>query len=146
LEKAFDRVWIKGLLYKMHQAGLNINFIKLMSSYLTNRRIKVKVNNEISNEKLINAGVPQGSVLGPTLFNLFIHDMPQFAKTNLALYADDTAIYAHSFFAQAALLQNRLHLKILSTYFDKSKLKLNETTTETIIFSRKRTNNKIFTK
>jgi hypothetical protein len=145
LEKAFDRVWIKGLLYKMHQAGLNINFIKLMSSYLTSRRIKVKVNNEISNEKLINAGVPQGSVLGPTLFNLYIHDMPQFAKTNLALYADDTAIYAHSFFAQAALLQNRLHLKILSGYFEKWKLKLNETKTETIIFSRKRTNNKIFT-
>jgi hypothetical protein len=142
LEKAFDHVWIKGLLYKMHQAGLNINFIKLMSSYLTSRRIKVKVNNE----KLINTGVPQGSVLGPTLFNLYIHDMPQFAKTNLTLYADDTAIYAHSFFAQAALLQNRFHLKILSAYFDKSKLKLNETTTETIIFSRKRTSNKIFTK
>jgi hypothetical protein len=129
----------------MHKAGLNINFIKQMNSYLTRRRIKVKVNNDISEEKPINAGVPQGSVLGPTLFNLYIHDMPQFAKTNLALYADDTAIYGHSYFAQAALLQNRLHLKIPIEYFEKWELKLNETKTETIIFSCKHTNNKILT-
>ncbi|CAH1383784.1 unnamed protein product, partial [Tenebrio molitor] len=70
--------------------------------------------------------------------------LPEFSKTNLALYADDTAIYAHSFYAQAALLQNQLHMKLLTNYFDDWKLKLNESKTELIIFSRKRTNNKIF--
>jgi hypothetical protein len=144
LEKAFDRVWIKGLLYKLYKAGINSNFIKLMSSYLCDRKIRVKVNNELSTEKTIKAGVPQGSVLGPSLFNFYIHDLPEFSKTNLALYADDTAIYAHSFYAQAALLQNQLHMKLLTNYFDDWKLKLNESKTELIIFSRKRTNNKIF--
>jgi hypothetical protein len=145
LEKAFDRVWIKGLLYKMHVAGINPNFIKLLNSYLTNRRIKVKINNELSSEKLIEAGVPQGSVLGPSLFNFYIHDTPEFFKTNLALYADDKAIYAHSYYAQAALLQNQLHINLLSQYFEDWKLKLNEPKTELIIFTRKKTNIKIFT-
>ncbi|CAH1383682.1 unnamed protein product, partial [Tenebrio molitor] len=110
-----------------------------MSSYLCDRKIRVKVNNELSTEKTIKAGVPQGSVLGPSLFNFYIHDLPEFSKTNLALYADDTAIYAHSFYAQAALLQNQLHMKLLTNYFDDWKLKLNESKTELIIFSRKRT-------
>jgi hypothetical protein len=144
IEKAFDRVWIKGLLYKMHKAGLNVNFIKLMGTYLSDRKIKVRVNNILSSERIIRAGVPQGSVLGPSLFNFYIHDLPEFSKTNLALYADDTAIYAHSFYAQAALLQNRLHLRLILKFFDRWKLKLNESKTELITFSRKRTNNKLF--
>jgi hypothetical protein len=81
LETAFDRVWIKGLLYKMHVAGLNFNFIRLMYSYLNDRKIKVKINNELLTEKLIKAGVPQGSVLGPSLFNFYTHEMPEFIKT-----------------------------------------------------------------
>jgi hypothetical protein len=107
-------------------------------------KIKVRVNNILSSERIIRAGVPQGSVLGPSLFNFYIHDLPEFSKTNLALYADDTAIYAHSFYAQAALLQNRLHLRLILKFFDRWKLKLNESKTELIIFSRKRTNNKLF--
>jgi hypothetical protein len=119
----------------MHKAGLNVNFIKLMGTYLSDRKIKVRVNNVLSTERIIRAGVPQGSVLGPSLFNFYIHDLPEFSKTNLALYAD-TAIYAHSFYAQAALLQNRLHLRQILKFFDRWKLKLNESKTELIIFSR----------
>jgi hypothetical protein len=114
----------------MHKAGLNVNFIKLMGTYLSDRKIKVRVNNVLSTERIIRAGVPQGSVLGPSLFNFYIHDLPEFSKTNLALYAD-TAIYA-----QAALLQNRLHLRQILKFFDRWKLKLNESKTELIIFSR----------
>jgi retron-type reverse transcriptase len=81
MKKAFDRVWIKGLLYKMHVAGLNSSFIRLMYSYLNDRKIKVKINNELSTEKLIKAGVPQGSVLEPSLFNFYTHEMPAFIQT-----------------------------------------------------------------
>jgi hypothetical protein len=115
-----------------------------MGTYLSDRKIKARVNNVLSTERIIRAGVPQESVLGPSLFNFYIHDLPEFSKTYLALYADDTAIYAHSFYAQAALLQNRLHLRQISKFSDRWKLKLNESKTELIIFSRKRTNHKLF--
>jgi hypothetical protein len=67
--------------YKMHVAGLNSNFIRLMYSYLNDRKIKVKINNELLTEKLIKAGVPQGSVLEPSLFNFYTHEMPEFIQT-----------------------------------------------------------------
>jgi hypothetical protein len=144
LEKAFDRVWIDGLIYKMHQDKFNVNFIKLIASYLKDRQLKVKINNTVSTEKSIESGVPQGSILGPALFNYYINDLPEFEKTETALYADDTAIYAHSFYAQAAATQNQIHINQILKYFQKWKLKLNENKTETITFARKRTNIKIF--
>lgn len=144
LEKAFDKVWIQGLLFKLYQAGINTNFIKLMQSYLTNRKIKVLLNEQTSQEKIILAGVPQGSVLSPALFNFYLHDMPKFLKANLALYADDTAIYSHSFYAQAALVQNQIQINMLEKFFDRWKLKVNENKTELIVFHRKRTNQKLY--
>jgi hypothetical protein len=146
LEKAFDRIWIDGILHKMHINKIPLDFIKLISSYLSGRKLKVKINNTISAEKPIESRAPQGSILGPELFNFYIHDLTEFEKTEFALYADDTAIYAHSFYAQAALLQNQLHIHILQKYFQKWKLKWNESKTETILFTRKRTNNKLITK
>jgi retron-type reverse transcriptase len=71
LEKAFDRVWIDGLLYKMHKDKFNVNFIKLRASYLKDRHLKVKVNNTSSTEKSIESGVPQDSILGPALLNYY---------------------------------------------------------------------------
>jgi hypothetical protein len=146
LEKAFDRVWIDGLLYKMHKDKFNVNFITLIASYLKDRHLKVKINNTTSTEKSIESGVPQGSILGPALFNYYINDLPEFEKTETALYADDTAIYAHSYYAQAAVTQNQIHINKILKYFQKWKLKLNENKTETITFARKRTNIKIFSK
>jgi hypothetical protein len=110
-----------------------------METYFTDRKIKVRINNVVSTERTIRAGVVQGSVLGPSLFNFYIHHLPEFPKTNRTLNADDTAIYA-----QAAFFQNRLQLRLISNFFGDWKLKLNESKTMLIIFSRKRTNNKLF--
>lgn len=137
IEKAFDRVWVHGLLYKMIKLKLPIFIIKLISSYLTNRTFKVKLDNSFSKEKSIKAGVPQGSVLGPKLFNIFIHDLPDFPNTKKALFADDTAIYAHSFSAIAATRLIQYHLNILMNYYETWKIRVNEKKTEMIIFSRK---------
>jgi hypothetical protein len=137
LEKAFDTVWINGLVKKMCVNGININFAKLIHSYLAQRDIKVKVNNTLSTTKTINRGVPQGSVIAPTLFNLFTFDIPDFEKSKTALYADDMATYAHSFYAQAAITQNQIHVRKLENYYKSWKLKINESKTENIIFARK---------
>lgn len=145
LEKAFDKIWIKGLTHKLQSQGFPQLIVKIIHSYLSDRSFKVKVNNSYSTTTPIPAGVPQGSVLGPVLFSLYLNDLPTCAKTNTALFADDTAIYAHSFNADVASKQIQLQIYQLEKYWKFWKIKINSKKTEQIIFSRKFTNNKIFT-
>lgn len=105
IEKAFDRVWKDGLIFKMIQYKYPNTLIKLIDNYLTKRHLIVSVNDSKSTKRKIKTGVPQGSVLGPKLFNIYLNDIPQFEKTKTALFADDTAIYAHSFNAIVAAKQ-----------------------------------------
>ncbi|EFA12091.1 hypothetical protein TcasGA2_TC011500 [Tribolium castaneum] len=98
--------------------------------------------NTQSTRKLIGAGVPQSSVLGPSLFNNFINDIPTFAKTKTALYADDTAVYASSFSAQIASKQIQININLLEKFYDKWKIKINAEKTQ-IVFTRKFTDHKI---
>ncbi|EFA00927.1 RNA-directed DNA polymerase from mobile element jockey-like Protein [Tribolium castaneum] len=132
--------------YKMIHYKIPKSLILLIHSYLTNRELLVQLKNTQSTKKLIGAGVPQGSVLGPTLFNIFINDIPIFAKTNTALYADDTAIYASSFSAQIASKQIQIHINLLEKFYDKWKIKINAEKTQQIIFTRKFTDHKIWDK
>ena len=100
LKKAFDLINHKLLIYKLNVYGIRGLPLKWLSNYLTDRFQKTKVNNIFSTNKPIYAGVPQGSILGPLLFILFINDVFQFNDVNVEiyLYADDTAIifYANS--------------------------------------------------
>lgn len=145
IQKAFDKVWTKGLIYKLIKLNFPANLIKLINSYLTDRQFQVKLNDTYSDVKNINSGVPQGSVLGPRLFTIFLHDLPEFQKTNTALFADDTAIYAHSHHAQVAGRQIQIHINMLEHYFTKWNITINPEKTEIIVFSKKHTNNRIIT-
>lgn len=138
IEKAFDTVWHDGLLHKLYTYGLPIGLIELIRSYLKDRRFKVYVNNESSDPQTISAGVPQGSVLGPLLFLAYINDIPKQPHTHLACFADDTASYTSNNDEDLIVGRLQLSLDLLSTYFRKWKLKLNESKTEAIMFSRKR--------
>ena len=145
IQKAFDRVWLHGLVYKLIIYKFPQYLIKLLHSYLTDRKFKVKINNSFSTTKNIQAGVPQGSVLGPKLFTLFINDIKHFNPfTNLALYADDTAIYATSFSAVVANTQIQIHANEITKYLKKWKINLNPNKTENILYTRKYKDNKIF--
>ena len=66
----------------------------LISSFLSNRRLRVALDGKSSQEYPVNAGVPQGSILGPTLFLLYINDLPDDVICNIAIYADDTTLYS----------------------------------------------------
>lgn len=143
IEKAFDTVWIDGIVYKLIQNKFPTYLVRLINNYLRERTFRVKINTQISELRCSRAGVPQGSVLGPVLFSYFINDLPKFPRTNLAIYADDTAVYAHSFNAQVATKQCQIHCNQISDFARTWKIKINKTKTEHLIFSRKFTNTKV---
>ena len=94
ISKAFDRVWHAGLLHKLKSYGISGQIFGLISSFLRNRWLRVVLDGKSSQEYPVNAGVPQGSILGPTLFLLYINDLPDDVICNIAIYADDTTLYS----------------------------------------------------
>ena len=93
ISKAFDRDWHAGLLHKLKSYGISGQIFGLISSFLSNRQLRVALDGKSSQEYPVNAGVPQGSILGPTLFLLYINDLPDDVICNIAIYADDTTLY-----------------------------------------------------
>ena len=94
ISKAFDRAWHAGLLHKLKSYRILGQIFGLISSFLSNRPLRVVVDGKSSQEYPVNAGVPQGSILGPTLFLLYINDLPDYVICNIAIYADDTTLYS----------------------------------------------------
>ena len=94
ISKAFDRVWHAGLLQKLKSYGILGQIFGLIPSFLSNRRLRVVLDRKSSQEYPVNAGVPQESILGPTLLLLYISDLPDDVICNIAIYADDTTLYS----------------------------------------------------
>ena len=92
--KAFDRVWHAGLLHKLTSYGISGQIFGLISSFLSNRQLRVVLDGKSSQEYPVNSGVPQGSILGPTLFLLYINDLPDNVICDITIYADDTTLYS----------------------------------------------------
>ena len=91
--KAFDKVNHMKLLYKLHQHGNQDSTLQWVKSFLIGRLQSVLVNGDNSDEVPVTSGVPQGSVLGPLLFLLYINDLPENIVSQVRLFADDTAVY-----------------------------------------------------
>ena len=94
ISKAFDRVWHAVLLHKLKPYGISGQIFGLISSFLNNRQLQVVLEGKSSQEYPVNAGVPQGSILGPALFLLYINDLPDDVICNIVIYADDTTLYS----------------------------------------------------
>lgn len=93
--KAFDSVPHKELLYKVKRAGISGKILSYISSFLNGRSFKVRLNTSFSSSYQITRGVPQGSVLGPILFLIYINDLPTYIppSVGIKLYADDVKLY-----------------------------------------------------
>ena len=91
--QSFDKVWHEGLLYKLKSIGISRELHKLLENYLLGRLQRVILNGQISSWRPVLAGVPQGSILGPLLFLVYINDLPNGLKSNEKLFADDTSLF-----------------------------------------------------
>ena len=95
--KAFDKLWHQGLLFKLKSYGVEGNFLRPLENYLGNRKQKVILDGQCSSGKVILSGVPQGSVLGPPLFLIYINDLPNDLNSICKISADDTSIFSKVF-------------------------------------------------
>ena len=94
ISKAFDKVWHTGLLHKFRSYGVQGDVFAIIASFLRDRKLRVVVDGKSSSDFAVNAGVPQGSIIGPTLFLLFINDLPDDIISKIGIYADDTTLYS----------------------------------------------------
>ena len=92
--KAFDKIWHGGLIFKLEHIGILGNLLILLKSFLNNRFQRVVLNGQCSNWSSVLAGVPQGSILGPLLFLIYINDLPDNLESSVKLFADDTSLFS----------------------------------------------------
>jgi hypothetical protein len=138
IEKAFDTTWHLGLLYKLSKMHFSPSLIKLISYFLSNRKLRISVEGEISTPREIQAGVPQGSVLSPTLYSLYINNAPQSPGVHLALFAadDETCIYCTDCKEGYVLRKLQRGLTSVESWCERWNIKINEDKTQAICFSR----------
>ena len=149
ISKAFDRVWHEGLLSKLRSYGMSGQFCSWLSSFLENRSLQVAIDGFLSDSFTINAGVPQGSILSPTLFLLYINDLLEKTENPIYSFADDStlvssfALNARTSAADAHLRRQQevTHLnkdleEILS-WGDSNQVEFNATKTQAAVFSKK---------
>ena len=135
ISKAFDRVWHKGLLFKLQQSGIEGKLLKWISSYLQNRQQRTVIQSTSSSLKNISAGVPQGSVLGPLLFLIYVDDITETLLSLTRLYADDSSLYCSASSIQdiEGLLNH--DLAQISAWAKQWQVAFNPSKTEALFFS-----------
>jgi ribonuclease P/MRP protein subunit RPP40 len=136
VSKAFDKVYHKGLLHKLESFGISGRLFEWFYSYLHGRKRRVVINGKESAWRNINAGVPQGSILGPLLYLIFANDLVDDLKCEPFLYADDTSLL------QAIHLQTNLNdinrdLELIANWSAHWRVTFNIGKTEYMIFSKK---------
>ena len=137
LQKAFDKVWMEGLLVKLLRNGIASNMFNWIKSYLYKRRAKVSVDRIHSKKFLLGHCVPLGGVLSPTLFLLFINDLvselPKGVKA--ALYADDLVIWCNEEYATTATYRMQLAADKLNSWTEKWCVAVNKDKSSTTLFT-----------
>ena len=140
LQKAFDTINHDILLKKLSIIGFSDHTVKWFQSYLSNRKFMVNLENSFSEVSSISCGVPQGSILGPLLFLIYVNDMPMAVKCDLFLYADDTCLVFQSKNVKDIKKQLNEDFANICDWFVDNKLSIHfgEDKTKSILFASKR--------
>ncbi len=138
ISKAFDRVWHKGLLYKLQSSGIYGRLLGWFSSYLSQRKQRVVLPGAHSSWNLIKAGVPQGSILGPLLFLVYINDIVHDIGANIRLFADDTSLSVVVENPDVAARTLNSDLTTISNWAKRWLVTFNPKKTESLLISRKK--------
>ena len=141
ISKAFDKVWHKGLLYKFKQNGVSGNLLDTSTDFLNSRKQRVALNGQFSLWTSIEAGVPQGSILRPLLFLIYINDLSDDLMANVKLFVDDTSLF--SVVHDVNTSSTNLNLRKVSDWAIQWKMSFNPDPSkqaQEVIFSRKRQN------
>ena len=144
ISKAFDKVWHEGLLCKLKTYGIEGQLLSLLANYLENREQRVVLNGQISEWKKIKSGVPQGSVLGPLLFLIYINDLPDGITSICKTFADDTSLFTKVLDINESTNKLNTDLKKITKWAHQWKIQFNPDPNKQaneVIFSRKSTNN-----
>ena len=94
ISKAFDKVWHEGLLFKLMLNGISGNLLNFITDFLYQKKQRVVLNGQHSSWTNVEAGVPQGSILGPLFFLIYINDLSDFLNSNPKLFGDDTSLFS----------------------------------------------------
>ncbi|KXJ81798.1 hypothetical protein RP20_CCG017824 [Aedes albopictus] len=138
VEKAYDSVWQEAIIYKLHRSNCPLYIVKLIQSFLLERTFQVSVN-ECRSEKFdIPCGVPQGSVLSPTLYNVFTSDVLMVDGVTYAFFADDTAFLVSDVDPRIISCKLQHAQNKLEEFQQKWRIKTNAAKTQAIFFTRKR--------
>lgn len=133
IEKAFDHAYHNGILFKMINIGFDPFMIKLFQSFFTNRQFCLQLQNELSTYGNIYCGVPQGSILAPHLYSIFISDFPHVVSGSTSiLYADDSLLYAHGVSPADTLRCVSHHLNVVNDFYKEWGIKINVTKSEAL--------------
>ena len=126
--KAFDKVQFKAVLARLHEMGFSKSFLLLVLSYPSERRQLVQIDDNLSELAYVEFGVPQGSILGPGLFNLYVADLQKKHDYPCYQYAGDTTLFLNIKVADLGTCVNDMNKAIfrLGKYSSDSNLALNE--------------------
>ena len=140
ISKAFDKVWHEGLIFKLKQNGISGDLLQILSDFLSNRKQRVVLNGQNSSWTNVHAGVPQGSILGPLLFLIYINDLADDLSSNVKLFADDTSLFSVVHDVNASARELNDDLKKINKWAFQWKMSFNPDPSkqaQEVIFSRK---------